>query len=250
MPADTAPAGRRVIVTGAGGGIGRAITAALVACGCQVAACDGPGVPVGELGAALQLSFDVRERAAVRAAVEEAVGQLGGCDAVVAGAGVVDTIHRAEKFSDEEWRGDVETNLYGAFYVVQAAYQALGESGDGRIVLISSVAAEIGLPGQVAYGASKSGLVGLARTLATEWAPAGIRCNVLMPGMIATPKVLGMPETLRSALTAAIPLRRFGSTEELAGVVSFLLSPAAAYLTGSVIRVDGGFGLASSAMTA
>jgi 3-oxoacyl-[acyl-carrier protein] reductase len=250
MPGDTAPAGRRVIVTGAGGGIGRAITAALVARGCQVAACDAPGVPVGELAAAVPLSFDVRERAAVRAAVEEAVGQLGGCDAVVAGAGVVDTIHRAEKFSDEEWRGDVETNLYGAFYVVQAAYQALAESGDGRIVLISSVAAEIGLPGQVAYGASKSGLVGLARTLAAEWAPAGIRCNVVMPGMIATPKVLGMPEALQSALTAAIPLRRFGSPEELAGVVSFLLSPAAAYLTGSVIRVDGGFGLAASAMTA
>lgn len=251
MPAETAPTGRRVIVTGAGGGIGRAIVEALAASGCRVAAADAPGVPIAELapGAATTASFDVRTRGAVRAGLDDVLSALGGCDAVVAGAGVVDTIHRAEKFSDEDWRGDMETNLYGAFYVVQAAFRALAASGDGRIVLISSVAAEIGLPGQVAYGASKSGLVGLARTLAAEWAPAGIRCNVVMPGMIATPKVLAMPQALQAAITGTIPLRRFGTPEELAGVVSFLLSPAGAYLTGSVIRVDGGFGLASSAMT-
>ena len=96
----------------------------------------------------------------------EALG--GGCDAVIANAGIVDTIHRAERFSEEAWRGDLDTNLSGAFYVAQAAFEALAASGDGRVVLISSVAAEIGLPGQVAYGASKAGLVGLARTLAAS----------------------------------------------------------------------------------
>ena len=121
------------------------------------------------------------------------IDSLGGCDAVVANAGVVDTIHRAERFSDEEWRKDLETNLYGAFYLVQAAFEALAASGDGRVVLISSVAAETGIPGQVAYGASKAGLVGMARTLAAEWASRGIRCNVVMPGFIATPKVRAMP---------------------------------------------------------
>jgi NAD(P)-dependent dehydrogenase (short-subunit alcohol dehydrogenase family) len=246
MPADTAPAGRRVIVTGAGGGIGRAIVEALTSSGCLVASCDAPGVP---LEGAITSSFDVRDRAAVQSGVGQAVSSLGGCDGVVANAGIVDTIHRAERFSEEEWRKDIETNLSGAFSVAQAAFDALAQSGDGRIVLISSVAAEIGLPGQVAYGASKAGLVGLGRTLAAEWAQVGIRCNVVMPGMIATPKVRAMPERLQTAVTAAIPLRRFGAPEELAGVVSFLLSPAAAYLTGSVIRVDGGFGLASSAMT-
>jgi 3-oxoacyl-[acyl-carrier protein] reductase len=236
MPAEVRPSGRRVIVTGAAGGIGRAIVAALGDHGCQVAACD-------------VADFDVADRAAVQAGVAEAVGELGGCDAVVANAGVVDTIHRAERFSEAEWRKDLETNLYGAFYVVQAAFEALAASGDGRVVLISSVAAEIGIPGQVAYGASKAGLVGMARTLAAEWAPRGIRCNVVMPGMVATPKVLAMPERLQQGLKVTIPLGRFGATEELAGAVAFLLSPAAAYITGAVLRVDGGLGLAASALT-
>jgi 3-oxoacyl-[acyl-carrier protein] reductase len=95
----------------------------------------------------------------------------------------------------------------------------------------------------VAYAASKSGLVGMARTLAAEWASRGIRCNVVMPGFIATPKVRAMPEDVQESVAAQIPLRRFGETDELAGVVSFLLSPAAAYINGAVLRVDGGFGL-------
>jgi 3-oxoacyl-[acyl-carrier protein] reductase len=230
MPTETSPSGRRVIVTGAGGGIGRAIVTTLEGSRCTVAGRD-------------VADFDVRDRRSVQAGVADAIGALGGCDAVVANAGVVDTIHRAERFSEEEWRKDLETNLYGAFYVVQAAFEALAASGDGRVVLISSVAVEIGIPGQVAYGASKAGLVGMARTLAAEWAPSGIRCNVVMPGLIATPKVMAMPDRLQQGLRAAIPLRRFGATDELAATVSFLLSPAAAYITGAVLRVDGGFGL-------
>jgi 3-oxoacyl-[acyl-carrier protein] reductase len=243
IPAATSPSGRRVIVTGAAGGIGRAIVDALEAAGCAVAACDAPEAPA-------PITFDVRERPAVQAGVADAVAALGGgCDAVVANAGIVDTIHRAERFSDEEWRTDLETNLSGAFYVVQAAFEALAASGDGRVVLISSVAAEVGLPGQVAYGASKAGLVGMARTLAAEWGPRGVRCNVVMPGFIATPKVRAMPDALQRSLAALVPLQRFGATEELAGVVSFLLSPAAAYINGAVLRVDGGFGLSQGAIT-
>jgi 3-oxoacyl-[acyl-carrier protein] reductase len=250
MSVSNTPTGRRVIVTGAAGGIGRATVDALAASGCAVAACDAPGAPIEEVArATARTTFDVRDRAAVEAGVADAIATLGGCDTVVANAGIVDTIHRAERFPDEDWRKDIETNLYGAFHVAQAAFAALADSGDGRVVLISSVAAEIGIPGQVAYGASKAGLVGMARTLAAEWAPRGIRCNVVMPGMIATPKVLAMPARLQEALQTAIPLRRFGATEELAGAVSFLLSPAAAYITGAVLRVDGGFGLSVSALT-
>src|SRR5689334_7118479 len=247
MPASGVPSGRRVIVTGAAGGIGRAIVETLAACDCRIAACDvSPGVEpafAGEPAVVATANFDVRDRGACQAAVQELIAALGGCDAVVANAGIVDTIHRAERFSDDEWRKDIETNLHGAFYLAQAAFEALSASGDGRVVVISSAGAETGIPGQVAYGASKAGLVGMARTLAAEWASAGIRCNVVMPGFIATPKVLGMPEQVKRSLVERIPLQRFGAAEELAGVVCFLLSPAAAYMTGAVLRVDGGFGL-------
>jgi len=224
------PSGRRVIVTGARGGIGHATVELLERAGCSVAGCD-----VDE--------FDVRDRDKVDAGMAALVGRLGGCDAVVANAGVVDTIHRAERFSEAEWRKDLETNLTGQFNVIRAAFESLRASGDGRVVIVSSASAETGLPGQVAYTAAKAGLVGMARTLAAEWGGHGIRCNVVMPGLIATPKVLALPETARKALSDALPLGRIGDPAELAATVAFLLSPAAAYITGTVIRVDGGMGL-------
>ena len=224
------PAGRRVVVTGARGGIGRATTELLEGMGCSVAGCDIE-------------DFDVRDRAAVDAGLGALVERLGGCDAVVANAGVVDTIHRAERFPEAEWAKDLETNLSGQFNVIRALFEPLRESGDGRVVVVSSASAESGLPGQVAYTAAKAGLVGMARTLAAEWGRHGIRCNVVMPGLVATPKVLALPEPAREALSAALPLGRIGEPAELAGTVAFLLSPAAAYITGAVLRVDGGYGL-------
>ena len=137
----------------------------------------------------------------------------------------------------------LETNLTGQFNVIRALFEPLRESGDGRVVVVSSASAETGLPGQVAYTAAKAGLVGMARTLAAEWGRHGIRCNVVMPGLIATPKVLALPEAVRTALSEPLPLGRIGEPAELAGTVAFLLSPAAAYITGAVIRVDGGHGL-------
>ena len=254
MPLSPIPAGRRVLVTGATGGIGRAIVAALADADCAIGACDVTAAvdstfaDVAEVRATA--CFDVRDRTAADAAVATLAERLGGCDAVVANAGVVDTIHRAERFGEDEWRKDLDTNLTGQFNVVRAAFEPLAGCGDGRIVLISSASAETGLPGQVAYTAAKAGVVGMAKTLAAEWGPRGIRCNVVMPGMIATPKVRALPGRLREALAGSVPIGRIGEPEELAGTVAFLLSPAAAYITGAVVRVDGGHGLSTAGLMA
>jgi 3-oxoacyl-[acyl-carrier protein] reductase len=229
------PAGRRVIVTGARGGIGRAAVELLEDAGCDVAGCDVE-------------DFDVRDHEAVDAGVAKLVEQLGGCDSIVANAGVVDTIHRAERFPERDWQKDLETNLTGQFHLVRAAFEPLRDSGDGRVVIVSSASVETGLPGQVAYTAAKAGLIGMARTLAAEWGHHGIRCNVVMPGLIATPKVLALPEAVRDAMSATLPLGRIGKPAELAATVAFLLSPAAAYITGAVIRVDGGYGLNTASL--
>jgi NAD(P)-dependent dehydrogenase (short-subunit alcohol dehydrogenase family) len=230
-----------VLVTGAAGGIGRAVLAELEAGGASVVGCDLPGT-----GAAV--AFDQRDPAAVRDGVAEAVGLLGGLDGVVANAGVVDTIHRSDRFPAEAWARDVEANLTGAFLVAQAAFPALRESDAPAIVLVSSASAETGLPGQAAYTASKAGLVGLARTLAAEWGPLGLRVNVVMPGLIGTPKVRALPEAMLAAMTRTIPLGRVGEPADVAATIAFLLGPGAAYVHGQVLRIDGGLGLSTGSL--
>ncbi len=245
QPLATAPFRRRVLVSGADGGLGGAIVAHLLECDCSVAACDrvAPTISLPTVGRVSPHGFDLADWNATGDGVVAAIDELGGCDAVIANAAVIDTLRRASRFGEEEWRHDLDVNLSGAFRFVQAAYPALRESGDGRVVFISSVSAVLGQPGQAAYAASKAGLVGAMRTLSVEWAADGIKCNVVMPGMIETPKVADLSPAVRSSYVDAVPLGRFGRPEELAGTVVFLLSPAAAYITGAMIRVDGGFGL-------
>lgn len=245
----------RALVTGACGGIGRTIVAELADTGASVGACDlqvalEHGAPAG---AAAGAAFDLHDTEAIRTGVA-AIGQaLGGLDVLVANAGVVDTIHRADRFPADEWRSDVEANLTGQFVLAQAAWPLLRQSAkDGRdpaVVFVSSASAETGLPGQVAYTAAKAGVVGMARTLAAEWGPLGVRVNVVMPGVIGTPKVNALPEPMRAGIAASLPLRRIGEPEEIARTIAFLAGPAATYVHGQVLRVDGGLGLMSQSLS-
>jgi 3-oxoacyl-[acyl-carrier protein] reductase len=241
-------------VTGAAGGLGRAIVAELAAAGVQVGACDLPEALAGgaAAGAAASAGFDLRDADAVRRGVAEISAALGGLDAVVANAGVVDTVHRADRFPLEAWQGDLDTNLTGQFLLAQAAWPDLRASakagGSPAIVFVSSAAAELGLPGQAAYAAAKAGVAGLGRTLAAEWGPRGVRVNVVMPGMIGTPKVRALPPPVLDALCGQVPLGRVGEPAEVAAAIAFLLGPAGGYVHGQVLRVDGGLGLSTQSL--
>jgi NAD(P)-dependent dehydrogenase (short-subunit alcohol dehydrogenase family) len=229
------------VVTGAAGGLGRELSAALVALGARVVGIDRPGgegVPDVPLVAA-----DLTDDAEVGTAVERAVQILGGIDALVGAAGVVDTIHRARSFPMAAFRADVEVNLLAQFAVAQAAHPALKDAGSSAIVFVSSIAAQDGLPGQASYAVSKAGVLGLTRTLAAEWAPDGVRVNAVVPGLFATPKVLAMPDSARERLLASVPMGRVATLGEVVGSIVYLLSPSAGYTTGQALRLDGGAGL-------
>lgn len=238
----TVPApGARVAVTGAAGGLGRELTGALADLGVRVVGIDRPG---GEGSPDVPLvEADLTDESQVATALERAVGILGGLDALVGAAGVVDTIHRARSFPMEAFRADVEVNLLAQFAVAQAAYPALKEAGSSAIVFVSSIAAQDGLPGQASYAASKAGVLGLTRTLAAEWAADGVRVNAVVPGLFATPKVLAMPDSARDRLLGSVPMGRVATLGEVVGSILYLLSPAAGYTTGQALRLDGGAGL-------
>lgn len=173
----TVPApGSRVLVTG---GLGRALVAALTEVGAEVAGIDRPGT---EAGAGNLLTADLADAEAAQRAVAEAAELLGGLDAVIGAAGIVDTLHRAATFPLDAFRRDIEVNLLAQFTVAQAAQPALTQSERAAIVFVSSMAAQDGLPGQASYAAAKAGVLGLTRTLAAEWISAGIRVNAVVPG--------------------------------------------------------------------
>jgi 3-oxoacyl-[acyl-carrier protein] reductase len=186
---------------------------------------------------------EVTDTESVNAAFDEAEQLLGGpVDVLVANAGITrDTL--LMRMSDEEFDDVIATNLAGAFKCARRASKGMIRLRRGRIIFISSVVGLYGAPGQANYAASKSGLVGLARSITRELGGRGITANVVSPGFIDTEMTQSLPEKVRESYLAAIPAGRFAEPEEVASVVRFIASPEAAYITGAVIPVDGGVGM-------
>jgi 3-oxoacyl-(acyl-carrier-protein) reductase len=230
---------RTVLVTGGSKGIGRAIAERLHAAGHRVAATYRSGdVPPGVLG----VECDVTDAAQVDAAFTQVESALGPVEAVVANAGITrDTL--IMRMSDEDWDAVIATNLTGSFRVSKRAARGMMRARFGRLIFISSVVGLLGSAGQVNYASSKSGLVGMARSLARELGSRGVTANVVAPGFIVTDMTAELGEDLVKKYSEQIPLGRMGSTDDIAGAVEFLISEAASYITGAVIPVDGGLGM-------
>jgi NAD(P)-dependent dehydrogenase (short-subunit alcohol dehydrogenase family) len=248
MSANFSLSGQRAVVTGASRGIGAAIADALVDAGAAVALL---GREAGSLdivrdrlaarGTVVRQVADVTDVPACQTAITQAAEQLGGIDILINNAGM-EQLCDSLTVTEATWDRIVDTNLKGAFFCAQAAARQMTRYG-GSIITICSLTCEVGVPGATAYGASKSGLAGMTRALAAEWAPRGIRVNGIGPGYFKT--ALTEPfyrdPAWEQALLSKIPQGRFGRMEDLGGAAVFLCSPAAAYITGQVLYIDGGY---------
>ncbi len=241
-------AGRVALVTGASRGIGRAIAETLAGQGAlvavnylqnQTAAQETLGRIHAAGGTAEAAPFDVRDRAQVAGAVERIVDRHGRVDILVNNAGIsVDAL--LPRLKEADWHRIIATNLTGVLHCTQAVLRPMLRARYGRIVSVTSVVADMGNPGQAAYGAAKAGVGGLVRSLAREVGRRGITVNAVAPGAIATEMTSELPASLRDDYVRLVPVGRLGSPEEVAAAVAFLCWPVAGYITGQVIGVNGG----------
>jgi len=228
-----------VLVTGGNRGIGLAIARAFAANGDQVAITHrGSGAPDGLLG----VECDVTSEDQVDAAFGAVEADLGPVEVLVANAGIADDTLLL-RMSEDTFTRVIDANLTGAYRVAKRATAGMLRARRGRMIFISSVVAFVGAPGQANYAASKAGLVGLARAIARELGGRSITANVIAPGFVETDMTAAMTDARRAEILGGVPLKRYGTAEEIAGAALYLASDSAAYVTGAVLPVDGGIGM-------
>ncbi|MEM7025069.1 MAG: glucose 1-dehydrogenase [Pseudomonadota bacterium] len=245
--ADFALTGRKALVTGASRGIGEALAVGLARSGADVAICareigslQRAGEAIEAAGCnAVRFALDVGSVDDIEPAIGQAADELGGLDILVNNAGV-EQVSPSLEVDEALWDRIVDVNLKGAFFCAQAAARRMN---CGSIVNVCSLTSGIGVPTAVPYGSSKSGLLGMTRALAAEWASKGIRVNGIGPGYFRTEltEVFYQDEAWAEAMLAKIPAGRFGALEDLVGATVFLCSDASRYVTGQLLYIDGGY---------
>jgi len=242
--------GKKAIVTGAGQGIGKAIALKLAGHGADVVVDDinpetAPQV-VREIQAlgrkAVAVVADVSKRDHVEKMIQTTTAELGGIDILVNNAGIARSNVLA-RLKDDQWDEVLNVDLKGIFYCIQAVIPSMMKQRSGKIISISSIYGRIGAIGDVNYAAAKSGIVGLTKTVARELARYNINVNAIMPGLVDTPLLRGIPEKYLKPMIEEVPLKRIGRPEDIANVVAFLASEDSSYMTGAIVEVTGGWNM-------